>query len=169
MPIFSEYRAKLYEYALKQPRYDLANVTTTPPHLMQMICERSGRKTQLTNADIVDNLAPTFDEARKLDVLRASALRHALDLLDEGQDRIHKSSLVPEVTDFIYDKLPGGQPMYYFNLWDVIKALRPTAVEAREAEKPALELKQEWQGFLNSLTPPLSSDGTEWNDEDLDF
>ena len=169
MPIFSEYRAKLYEYALTQPRYDLANVTTLPPHLMQMICERSGYKAQLTNADIVDNLAPTFDEARKLDVLRARALRHALDLLDEGQERIRKSSLVPEVTDFIYDKLPSGQPLYYFDLWDVIKALWPTVVEAREPEEPTLERKQEWQDFLNSLTSPLSSDGTEWNDEDLDF
>lgn len=131
----SEHRVS---HALTQPRYALANDTTTPPHLVQMICERSGRKTQLTNADSVGSLAPSFDEARKLDVLLASALRHALDLLDEGQNRIHKSSLAPEVTEFIYDKLPGGQPMYYFNLWDVIKALRPTDQETREAEKPTL-------------------------------
>ena len=75
----------------------------------------------------------------------------------------------PDVAGFIYDKVSLEKPTYDFKLKNVIEPLRPTAEEAREPEKQAQGLKQEWQVFLNSLTAPPSSDGTEWDGEDLEF
>lgn len=75
----------------------------------------------------------------------------------------------PEVAGFIHYKFPLEQSTYDFKLKDVIQPLQPTVEEARERKKPALVRKQEWQIFLNNLTSPPSSDGTEWDGEDLEF
>ena len=103
MSIFSEYRAKLYQYALTQPRYDLANFMHWPPHLHALVSQRCGHKNEITYGDVVNSLAPTFEEARALDRLRADVLSFALDMFEEGRTVMRKTSIAAEVVDYMYD------------------------------------------------------------------
>lgn len=134
MPIYSQHRADMYNAALKKPRTDAADLSGTPPHLLSMLYERSG-KTEITYGDIVYHFAPTFEEARTLGVLRAHVLNTALDKLDKGHHYFFKQDVPPEVTDFMFDRLPNGQPPDYFVNWDVIEALRPSMDEVRQETK----------------------------------
>lgn len=168
MPIFSKFRADMYESARRRDRNEIADLSGTPPHLTQLLYDRTGKR-RITFGDIADHFAPTFEEARTLGMLRAKVLQLALDMFDEKQKRIAKRSLPPEVVDFMFDKLPSGQPYDSYNTWDVIEALRPTNDEALLITERKKDLKQDWQNFLNSIDPPASEDGTFWNDQDLNF
>lgn len=167
MAIFSQSRSDLYNHAFEQPRDAPADLSTTPQHIISMIYQRTTSAYPLTCGDVVDALAPTFDEARTLGVLRATTLQLALDMFDEKKTLIHKRSIAPEVVDFMFDKLPPDQVMDFYNLWDVIEALRPTTTEAKEAGQRVETLRSEWQSFLDSLDPPVSEDGSKWDDFDF--
>lgn len=168
MPIFSQFRADMYESALRRERNEIVDLSGTPPHLTQMLYDRTGKR-RITFGDITDHFAPTFEEARILGMLRAKILQLALDMFDEKQKRIAKRSLPSEIIDFMFDKLPPGQPYDSYSTWDVIEALRPTNDEAVLITEREKDLKQDWQDFLNSIDPPASEDGTFWNDGDLNF
>jgi len=168
MAIFSQFRADMYESASRRGRDEIVDLSGTPPHLTQMLYDRA-QKRRITFGDIVDHLAPTFDEARALGVLRAHILKMALDMFDDKQQRIAKRSLPSEIIDFMFDKLPIGQPYDSYNVWDVIEALRPASNEAVLIAEHKTTLKDEWQNFLSSIEPPPSADGSQWNEDDFDF
>ena len=159
----------MYSSAFDKPRDEVVDLKHIPTHLQLMLNERTDGKTAITQGDIIDNFAPTFEEARRLGALRARTFSHALDLFDEKRTVISKHAIPPEVIDFMFDKLPGGQPYGYYEIWDVIEALRPTPEEAQQIERRPSELKNDWQALLQSFEPPASDDGTTWCDEDLDF
>lgn len=138
MAIFSQSRADLYESALDRPRNETADLNNMPQHLLKMLYERTNQKMEIKNGDVVDHFAPTFDEARMLAALQAHTLKVTLDMIDDGFKKIAKRSIPPEVLDFMFDQLPGGQHYDALNVWDVVTALRPTKNDQRAETKAVL-------------------------------
>lgn len=125
MAIFSQTRADLYDFAGRQQRDKFANLSTTPDHLVTMLFERTGGKYLVTYGDIVDHLAPTFDEARQFGTLRMLTFNKAVQLFDDGEREIEKTSLATEVVDYLYDRLHLHLHSKTYALLDIIGVFGP--------------------------------------------
>lgn len=171
MSFVSQTRADFHNHACEQPPDQLADLDNVAWHLVEMIYERTGRREGITYGDIAVHLEPTFDEARLYGRLRAKALNLALDMLDEAHELIAKKSFDVEVVDYMFDKLPLGQPLNAYRIWDVIEALRPSPEEAVQAAGRKAELMKSWNELKRDLEPK-AEDGQPWRlpgDDDLDF
>lgn len=78
MAMFSGIRTSLYQYAAQQEPNKLVNLSTTPDHLVTMLFERTGGKYLITCGDVVDHLAPSFDEAKRFGVQRVFTFNKAV-------------------------------------------------------------------------------------------
>lgn len=125
MALFSQTRASLYDFAGRQQRDKFANLSTTPDHLVTMLFERTGGKYLVTYGDIVDHLAPTFDEARQFGTLRMLTFNKAVQLFDDGEREIDKTSLPTEVVDYLYDRLHLHPRAKTYALLDIIGVFGP--------------------------------------------
>jgi hypothetical protein len=125
MAIFSQTRADLYDFAGRQQRDKVANLSTTPDHLVTMLFERTGGKYLVTYGDIVDYLAPTFDEARQLGTLRMLTFNKVVEMFDDGEREIEKTSLVTEIVDYLYDRLHLHRDAKTYDLLDIIGVFGP--------------------------------------------
>jgi hypothetical protein len=167
-PIYSQSRADLYNHAINQPRDTVPDMGHLPDHLFRMLAERT-KVHPVTCGAIVDHLAPTFEEARTLAVLRAAALADALDCQDENRTVMLRSDFPTEVIDYMFDLLPDDQPFAVYHTADIIRALRPSLDEVRKETRNLALRGVGWNSVFGDISDIESEDGTTWNPDDDDF
>lgn len=139
MAMFSGIRTSLYQYAAQQDPDKLANLSTTPDHILRMLFERTGGKYLITYGDVVDHLAPSFDEAKRFGVQRVFTFNKAVKLMDAGESETAKTSLQTEIVDYLYDRLHLHRHAETYQLSDIIGIFEP---EISQMKKLAAEYCQ---------------------------
>lgn len=162
-PIYSQARADLYNQSYGLQPDTLIDTSDMLPHLADMlrtrICPGEPIPEAFTARQIVDYLAPTFEEARNLALFREASLRHCLDLQDKRVKYIKDSDLCVEVVDYLYDLLPPQTTSNCYNVWHVICALRPDFDELREeAKRKSHERLPRWQRVIQTSKKKLGGD-----------
>lgn len=101
-----------------------------------MLFERTRGKYLITYGDVIDHLAPTFDEAKRFGVQRVFTFNKAVKILDTGETEIAKTSLQTEIVDYLYDRLHLHRHAETYQLSDIIGIFEP---EISQVKKTATE------------------------------